>query len=66
VSLPYAIPEGTYAIGGEIEEDSFALTASPLGSQMADAQCRAFVLDQQGRRQITGTGTVPACWGRPD
>lgn len=63
VGLPYSIPEGTYTISGDIGVNTFLLTATPLGGQSAESQCRAFTLDQQGRQGITGTGSAQDCWG---
>ncbi|MEO8309485.1 MAG: type IV pilin protein [Pseudomonadota bacterium] len=63
VRLPYAIPEGTYRISGDIVADAFLLTATPIGSQVADTHCSAFTLDHLHQQGITGTGTAPGCWG---
>jgi type IV pilus assembly protein PilE len=64
VALPYTVPEGTYRISGDIKTDEFLVTATPLESQTADTQCRAFTLDHQGRQGITGNGAPVDCWGR--
>jgi type IV pilus assembly protein PilE len=64
VTLPYAIPEGTYRISGEITADAFLLTATPTGMQAGDTQCSGFTLDHLGAQGITGTGTPADCWAR--
>lgn len=63
VALPGMIPEGTYNISGNIADDVFVLTATPVGSQTADTRCSAFTLDQLGKQGVTGTGTPQDCWG---
>jgi type IV pilus assembly protein PilE len=65
VTLPYSIPDGAYRISGDIGTDTFLLTATPMGSQAADALCGAFTLDHLGQQGVTGTSSADpkGCWG---
>jgi type IV pilus assembly protein PilE len=42
----------------------YTITATPAGSQSADAECATFVVDQTGNQTATGSGTNPStnCW----
>lgn len=41
----------------------FILQAKPLGNQaLKDASCGILSLDAQGKKSISGTGTINACW----
>lgn len=44
---------------------TFTLTATPIaGTMMAGDVCGNFTLDNTGARGVTGTASVPTCWGR--
>lgn len=64
VLLPYEIAEGTYRISGDIGDDAFLLTATPIGSQEAESRCSAFTLDHLGQQNVTGTSSADpkSCW----
>lgn len=57
---------GRYAITVALSADgqSFIATATPTreGGQVSDAECLAFSVDQRGRRAVSGSGDVAACW----
>lgn len=38
------------------------LVASTINQQVADTQCGNLILNSQGIKQITGTGTRESCW----
>lgn len=45
------------------KDDTYVLRAAPLGKQAAaDVLCGSLVLDQNGNRSISGSGTVEECW----
>lgn len=46
-----------------IGQQSFTLTAQPMGS-MANDDCGSFTLDNVGTQNVTGTATVADCWGK--
>lgn len=42
---------------------TFVLTATPLGGQVADAQCGSFTLNQANQRGVSaGPAAVQTCW----
>jgi type IV pilus assembly protein PilE len=41
---------------------SFTIVATPLGTQVNDAQCTAFAVDSTGQQFATGTGGSALCW----
>ena len=43
---------------------SFIATATPTreGGQESDSECLAFSVDHRGRRAVSGSGDVAACW----
>jgi type IV pilus assembly protein PilE len=66
VTLPLIVANGNYQITGNITATTYTLTASPQGGQLADTQCRDFVLTQAGVQTVTGTwSAIPQdCWRR--
>jgi type IV pilus assembly protein PilE len=55
-----------YALAVALAADgqSFIATATPTreGGQASDAECLAFSMDHRGRRAVSGSGDVAACW----
>ena len=46
-----------------LSQSQFVLQAAPQGAQATrDTQCGNLTLDQTGKRNINGTGTVASCW----
>jgi type IV pilus assembly protein PilE len=70
VFLPYNTPNATYTIDADpaavptagITANTFALKATPLGTQTKDTQCATYTLNQASVRGITGGSTVANCW----
>ncbi len=61
VTSPIASPEGFYTITMVRDQDSYTLTATPLGDQLNDKKCTTLKLDSVGNS--TATGSAPAkCW----
>jgi len=68
VVLPYNTPAGTYTIDADpaaapnpgIQQNSFALKATPIGNQAQDAHCGTFQLNQVNQ-QTTSSGAAD-CW----
>lgn len=49
--------------GADLQATSYRLRAEPKNAQAArDTQCGILFLDQSGKRDIGGTGTVASCW----
>lgn len=45
------------------KDDTYVLRAVPLGKQAeADILCGSLIVDQNGVRSISGSGTVEECW----
>ena len=45
------------------KDDSYVLRAIPLGKQAEyDTLCGSLTIDQNGNRDIRGTGSVEECW----
>jgi type IV pilus assembly protein PilE len=42
---------------------SYTLTATATGSQLNDAACGNFILNQLGQQTVSGTATPASCWG---
>jgi type IV pilus assembly protein PilE len=42
---------------------TFAITATAINSQAADAQCLTLSVDQTGNQTSTGSAPVATCWG---
>jgi type IV pilus assembly protein PilE len=55
---------GFYHLKLNIESDGmgYLLEAIPTGSQTADQECGILILDQKGKKNISGTGTIQYCW----
>ncbi len=51
-----------YNIAAVEAANTYALTASPLGGQLADTRCLALSINQLGQKGKTGSGTVADCW----
>jgi type IV pilus assembly protein PilE len=45
-----------------VAKHDFLLLATPLGPQQADKICGTYSLQQDGVKNITGTGTLQQCW----
>ncbi|KZC16364.1 pilus assembly protein PilE [Rhodanobacter sp. FW510-R12] len=44
-------------------QTTYTVKAVPVNAQLAaDTQCGTLSLDQTGKRNVTGTGTVDQCW----
>jgi type IV pilus assembly protein PilE len=41
---------------------SYTIVATPVGSQVNDAQCTAFAVDSTGQQFATGPGGTATCW----
>lgn len=58
---------GNYNLAfGNLTNNTYTLTATPQGSQVADTTCASFTLDQTGRQTAVDTGAVDQsliCWG---
>lgn len=70
---PYAIDsQGTataaldrgrvYLVNLVTRQNGYALMAIPQRGQADDRLCGTLSMDSVGRRQSTGTGTLPECW----
>ncbi|AMN47269.1 type IV pilus assembly protein PilE [Steroidobacter denitrificans] len=56
-------PNGRYRVTATLESTTFTLQAPPLASQLDDARCMSFVLNETGQRTIAGgSGTATECW----
>lgn len=52
-----------YQVSLNIDAHDFQLRADPILKQAElDAECAAFLLNQNGKKEITGVGAVSACW----
>jgi len=49
---------------GTLAANSFVLQAVPVGSQVADAKCGTFSLDDKNTRGASGANGASDCWGR--
>jgi type IV pilus assembly protein PilE len=59
------VPEGTYSVAfgpGEPTASTFVLVATPIASQVGDAKCGNFTIDQAGTQGATGTLGATKCW----
>ena len=58
---------GNYNLAiGNLTNNTYTLTATPQGSQVADTTCATFTLDQTGRQTALDTGNNDqslVCWG---
>ncbi|HLA73156.1 MAG TPA: type IV pilin protein [Steroidobacteraceae bacterium] len=66
VTLPITSPDGTYTVGFTAATpptvNTYALTATPQGTQAQDSQCANFSLNQAGTQTVSGTLSVAECW----
>ncbi|MET0292827.1 MAG: type IV pilin protein [Steroidobacteraceae bacterium] len=64
--MPYTTQSGTYTINGELNANSYTLTATPAGGQADDTACANFTLNQAGRQEVSGakSATPTECWGK--
>lgn len=65
-SVPVPDPSNHYydlSIDPSTTATTYLLLAAPFGSQLNDAECGTFTLDQLGNQGISGgTGTAQTCW----
>jgi type IV pilus assembly protein PilE len=55
-----------YNINAQTTAQTYTLTATPVGSQLADTQCAQFQLlssGQQTAKDSANNNTTPTCWG---
>lgn len=65
LNIPARTHSGLYQLAiQKATDDSFVVTASPLGAQTMDAQCGELRLDSVGNESATGTSPNPEqdCW----
>ena len=63
LTFPITSEEGRYQITVNRTATTFALTATPQGTQATrDGECANFTVSQTGLRGVSGTGTVQDCW----
>lgn len=55
-------PEEWYVVTSVLAANTFALTATPQGAQVDDAQCLALTLTNTNLRGTTGTLPAADCW----
>jgi type IV pilus assembly protein PilE len=57
--------QGNYALSiSSANTDSFTILATPQGNQaINDTECAKLSLNQDGLKQISGTGSASECWG---
>jgi len=55
---------GYYAITASATTDVYSITATAVGSQLNDDQCRTFTIDQAGRKTSTNSSAAAStgCW----
>jgi type IV pilus assembly protein PilE len=46
----------------DLTQENYLLKASPEGAQAKDTLCKDLTLDASGRKGVTGTGSIAACW----
>lgn len=51
-----------YSIVAVEAANSYSLTATPQGGQVADTRCLALSINQLGQKGRTGSGTIADCW----
>lgn len=67
VASPITTDNGFYTIVIAPTATDFALTATAIGGQLSDADCRAFTLDSVNTRLASNAANAdntPACWNR--
>jgi type IV pilus assembly protein PilE len=62
LTLPFTNAQGTYVFTGNIQPQTYALTATPAGGQTDDTKCAALSQDQAGNQSATGTAPAAECW----
>ncbi len=53
---------GHYQLGITATDSSYQLTATAIGAQSSDTLCGNYSLNEQGTRNISGSGSVTQCW----
>lgn len=57
--------EGKYLVSAStLTASAFTISAVPQGGQASDTGCATLRMNQANQRFVTGTKTVPECWGR--
>ena len=59
-------PNAFYTINVTSAAQTYTLTATPIGGQLADTQCVQFQLQSNGQQTAKDSGnnnTTPTCWG---
>jgi type IV pilus assembly protein PilE len=66
VALPFTTADGWYRISGDIEEQTYTLTATPQKSQAKDSKCENFTLTSANQRGVSGADAddPTECWGK--
>jgi type IV pilus assembly protein PilE len=66
VTLPFTTPDGWYEISGEVDAQTYTLTATPQDGQSADTKCANFSLTSANQRSVSGSysSTPNECWGK--
>jgi type IV pilus assembly protein PilE len=59
-TVSVAVPDPNQAA---VTPTTYAITATPIGSQVADTTCATLSVNQLGVQSSTGTGTAATCWG---
>jgi type IV pilus assembly protein PilE len=59
-TVSVAVPDPNQAA---VTATTYAITATPIGSQVADTACATLSVNQLGVQSSTGTGTAATCWG---
>ncbi len=59
-TVSVAVPDPNQAA---VTPTTYAITATPIGSQVADTTCATLSVNQLGVQSSTGTGTTATCWG---
>lgn len=55
--------DGSYTVSiVELKEHGYLLSAQPIGQQIADLECKGYLLDHTGARQVTGSSPLQYCW----
>jgi type IV pilus assembly protein PilE len=55
--------DGHYQVTiANVTATTFTLSATPLPPQTQDTECAVFTINQDGLRNVTGTGTAARCW----
>lgn len=52
-----------YNISVISDRDSYKLKATPINSQATDILCNSLIINQDGDKNITGSGNALECWG---